>query len=301
MKLTTPTLLSFALLLGSLPAFAGTPINESRSVDATARIDISNVRGSVTVSAWDQARVEITGTLGSGSKGLSVTGGGSRLDIKVEGPEKSGWFDWGSSSRMEDSILDIRVPRDAELTIETVSADISVTGTGGSRLDVSSVSGKIRLDSVAEELEVGSISGTIELSGAGKRAHVDTVSGDIELRANRERMKLETVSGNITASSDSYREFSGSSVSGDIVLRGKPVTDARLDAETMSGDVGVDLPADVSAHIEAETFSGRIRSDFGTVEEPEHGPGRSLDATIGDGNTRVNIETFSGDITIRRD
>ena len=51
----------------------------------------------------------------------------------------------------------------------------------------------------------------------------------------------------------------------------------------------------------AETFSGRIRSDFGTVEEPEHGPGRSLDATIGDGNTRVNIETFSGDITIRRD
>ena len=97
MKLTTPTLLSFALLLGSLPAFAGTPINESRSVDATAHIDISNVRGSVTVSAWDQARVEITGTLGSGSKGLSVTGGGSRLDIKVEGPEKSGWFDWGSS------------------------------------------------------------------------------------------------------------------------------------------------------------------------------------------------------------
>jgi DUF4097 and DUF4098 domain-containing protein YvlB len=202
---------------------------------------------------------------------------------------------------MEDSILDIRVPRDAELNIETVSAEISVSGTAGRLLDVSSVSGKIRLDSTARELEVGSVSGTIELSGQGERAHVDTVSGDIEMRANRETIKLETVSGNINATTDSYREFSGSSVSGDITLRGKPIADARFDAETMSGDVTVDLPASSSTRISAETFSGRIRSDFGSVKEPEHGPGRSLDTTVGAGGGRVTIETFSGDINIRRE
>ncbi len=301
MRLKTLHFLPAALLVASATAIAGSPISESRAVDATARIDISNVRGSVTVSAWDQARVEVTGTLGTGSKGLSISGGGSRLTIKVEGAEQSGWFNWGSNSRMEDSILDIRVPREAELKIETVSAGISVTGTAGRQLDASSVSGKMRLDSTAKEVEAGSISGTIELSGAGERVHADTVSGDIDLRSNRDRMKLETVSGNIVATTDSYREFSGSSVSGDITLRGTPGTDARLDAETMSGDVSVDLPGNVSARINAETFSGRIRSDFGTVREPEHGPGRSLDATIGDGNARVSIETFSGDITIRRD
>jgi len=290
-----------ALLVGTGAALAGSPISETRSVDATARIDISNVRGSVTISGWDQNRVEITGTLGTGSKGLSVTGEGPRLVVKVEAPEQSGWFNWGSSSRMEDSILDIRVPREAELKIETVSAEVSVNGTAGRLLDVDSVSGKIRLDSTARELEIGSISGTIEISGKGERAHVETVSGDIDMRSNRDKLKLETVSGNITVATASYREFSGSSVSGDISLTGSPTADARLDVDTMSGDIRVDFPTSVSARVSAETFSGRIRSDFGTVDEPEHGPGRSLDATVGSGGARVTIETFSGDINIRRE
>lgn len=294
-------LMTVLLLAGSATAFAGTPIQESRDADATARIDIANVRGSVTVSAWQQDRIEITGTLGKGSKGLRIDGSGSRIDIEVEKPESSGWFNWGSSSQMEDSILDIRVPQAAELHIETISAEVTVTGTGGRLLDVSSVSGKIRLDSNARELEIGSISGRIELSGNGERAHVETVSGDIDSRANRERLKLETVSGNIAVSTDSYREFSASSVSGDISLRGKPLDDARVDAETMSGDIRIDAGSDLSARIEAETFSGRIRSDFGKVEEPEHGPGRSLDTSVGDGRARIKIDTFSGDISIRRD
>lgn len=294
-------LMTALLLAGSATAFAGTPIQESRDADATARIDIANVRGSVTVSAWEQDRIEITGTLGKGSKSLRIDGSGSRIDIEVEKPESSGWFNWGSNAQMEDSVLDIRVPQAAELHIETISAEVTVTGTGGRLLDVSSVSGKIRLDSNARELEVGSISGRIELSGNGERAHVETVSGDIDSRANRERLKLETVSGNIAVSTDSYREFSASSVSGDISLRGKPLDDARADAETMSGDIRIDAGSDLSARIEAETFSGRIRSDFGKVEEPEHGPGRSLDTSVGDGRARIKIDTFSGDISIRRD
>ena len=257
------------------------------------------MRGSVTVSVWDEAKVQVSGTLGSGSKGLSITGSASQLEIKVRGPEESGWFNWGSNSRMEDSILDVRVPRQVELNIETVSADITATGIAGRLLDVSSVSGKIRLDSTARELEVGSISGTIELSGSGDRAHVDTVSGDIDLRSTHQEMELETVSGNIMATTESYREFSGSSVSGDIALRGKPTANARMNAETMSGDVSVKLPPSASARLDAETFSGRIRSDFGVVNEPEHGPGRSLETVIGTGDARFTIETFSGDIDIR--
>ena len=300
MKLMSPLMIAL-VLAGSATALAGTPINESRDADATARIDISNVRGSVTVSGWEQNRVEISGTLGKGSKGLRIDGSGSRINIQVEKPESSGWFNWGSNSKMEDSILDIRVPQAAELHIETVSAEVTVTGSSGQLLNVDSVSGKIRLDSNARELEVGSVSGRVELSGSGERAHVETVSGDIDSRANRGRLKLETVSGNIAAATDTYREFSASSVSGDISLRGKPTDDARVDAETMSGDIRIDASADLSARIEAETFSGRIRTDFGKVEEPEHGPGRSLDTTVGGGSARIKIDTFSGDISIRRD
>lgn len=301
MRITTPHSFLLLLLAGSNLALAGTPINESRDIEATARVDISNVRGAVTVSGWDQPRIEVTGTLGDGSKGLEITGGGSRISVKVKGPEDSGWFNWGSRSRMEDSILNIRVPASAELRIDTVSAEITVTGTAGQLLEADSVSGKVRVDSTAREVEIGTVSGSVDLSGHGDRVQVETVSGDIETRSEHGRLKFETVSGNITAATGDYREFTGSSVSGDISIRGKPIGDARISADTMSGDVRLDMPAELSARIDAETFSGRIRSDFGTVKEPEHGPGRSLEATVGDGKARMTIETFSGDITIRRE
>ena len=109
------------------------------------------------------------------------------------------------------------------------------------------------------------------------------------------------MSAHITVAPASYREFWGSSVSGDISLTGSPTADARLDVDTMSGDIRVDFPTSVSARVSAETFSGRIRSDFGTVDEPGHGPGRPLDATVGSGGARGTGGTFSGDINIRRE
>ena len=301
MKTLSAQLFLIFLITSSGIALADTPINESRDVEATARVDISNVRGAVTVSAWDQARVEVTGTLGEGSKGLEITGNGSRLSIEVKGPDDGGWFNWGSSSRMQDTILSIRVPTNAELHIDTVSAEITVTGTAGQLLAADSVSGKVRVDSTAREVEIGTVSGSVDLSGRGDSVHVETVSGDIEMRANHSRLKFETVSGNITAATGDYSEFTGSSVSGDISIRGNPTGNARISADTMSGDVRLDMPGELSARIDADTFSGRIRSDFGSVKEPEHGPGRSLEATVGDGSARMTIETFSGDITIRRE
>lgn len=295
-------LLVLAVLFSSSGVvFAGTPINEIRDLELKGRVEISNVRGSVTVTTWEQPRIAISGTLGSGSKELRITGNASQLEIKVQGPENSGWFNWGSNSRMEDSNLDIKLPRQADIKINVISAEIAVSGNAGQRLEVNSVSGRVRVDSQAKDLELSSVSGSIEIAGSGERCEVETVSGDVNSRARLGVLKFETVSGNINVETGEYRELSTSSVSGDISVRGKPQTNARIDAETMSGDVRIGLPADLSASIRAETFSGSIRSDFGSVKEPTRGPGRSLDVSVGSGDARIKIETFSGDIDLRRD
>jgi DUF4097 and DUF4098 domain-containing protein YvlB len=295
------TLLSCSLLLAvSGAAVAGTPISQTRSVDAHARIDVSNIKGAVTVSGWDKPEVSITGTLGDGAKGLAVEGGGDHLTVKVEPPDKQGWFSWGAESRMGDTTLDLKVPREAEMKIEVVSADVALSGVAGRSLDVNSVSGKLRLDSDAKEVEVDSVSGNVDLTGKAERGHLETVSGNIRARGLGGQIKFETVSGDIDAENGDYREISAGTVSGDINLRGKPTKDARIDVETMSGDVHLYLPADVSAHLRATTFSGSIRSDFGSVKEEEHGPGSNLDATTGSGDARVTLETFSGDVEVRR-
>ncbi len=299
MKHPSLSLCGLALLAFAAPVFAGTPINETRKVDADARIEVVNVRGAVSVTTWDRDEVAVTGTLGDGSKGLEVDGSGSRLSIRVQSAERSGWGWFGSSGRMEDSILDVKVPRRAELKIEVVSAEVAVSGTEGRLVDVDSVSGRVRVDGKPRELELGSVSGSIEADVTSDRLQAETVSGEIRARGAIQRLKFESVSGSISAQSTGYREFNASSVSGDIAIGGKLADDGRLDSETMSGDVRVQLTADASARIHAETFSGRIRSDVGTVKQPEYGPGRSLDATLGGGAARITIETFSGDIDIR--
>jgi DUF4097 and DUF4098 domain-containing protein YvlB len=297
-----PTAIQSALLLllaASGTAVASTPINETRSVNADARIDVSNIKGDVTISGWDKNEVSITGTLGEGVKKLDIDGSGSSLTIKVEPPDKQGWFQWGSESRMGNTTLDLKVPRNAEMKIEVVSADVALSGVAGRSLNVNGVSGKLRLDSDAKEVDVDSVSGNVELTGKAERGHLETVSGNIRARGLGGQIKYETVSGDIDAENGDYREINAGTVSGDINLRGKPTKDARIEVETMSGDVHLYLPADIAARIHATTFSGSIRSDFGKVKEEEHGPGSSLDAQLGN-DGRVNLQTFSGDIEVRR-
>jgi len=192
------------------------------------------------------------------------------------------------------------VPRGAEMRIEVVSADVALSGVAGRALNVNSVSGKLRLDSDAREVEVDSVSGNIELTGKAERGHLETVSGNVRARGLGGQIKFETVSGDVDAENGDYREINAGTVSGNINLRGKPSKDARVDVETMSGDVHLYLPADVSAHLRGSTFSGSIRTDFGSVKEEDHGPGSNLDATVGGGDARINLQTFSGDMEIRR-
>lgn len=291
--------LALSMLLAGI-AHAGTPINQTRSVAADARIDVSNVKGSVTVAAWDRQEVAITGTLGDGVKELLVEGSEHHLVIKVEPPKSGSWFSWGADSRMGPTILDIKAPRGAEMNIEVVSADVTVAGIAGRSLDVDSVSGNVRLDSDAKEVDIDSVSGDVDLRGTSSRAHLETVSGNLRVHGLGGEISMETVSGDIDAEDLAWSGVEAGSVSGDINLRGRPASGARLEVETMSGDVRIEVPAELSARVELSTFSGGIRSDFGSVEEPEHGPGSSLEATIGNGDGTIRAETFSGDIQLRR-
>lgn len=297
------TILTLALAFGShavAALAAGTPINELRDVAADAHISISNVKGEVKVTAWDRNQVQITGTLGEGAKRLAVEGGARDLSIKVEGPEKSGWFSWGSDTRMGPTVLDVRVPHGVALDVDVVSAPLSVSGLAGGKVGVNTVSGRVRLDARSPLVSVDSVSGDVELDAPVQRADVETVSGNVVIPSVSESADVQTVSGGIRVNGGPLRKGEASTVSGDIELGVRLAADATLHVETMSGDVRLDLPADLSAQLSAETFSGNLQSDFGSTERPEHGPGTHLDTRVGTGAGRVTVETFSGDIHIRK-
>ncbi len=294
----------FLVLAIAPAAWAGTPINQSKAVNPDASIEITNVKGSVAVSAWDKPEVSITGTLGEGSRGLTVEGGGAHLTVKVEGADKGkkGWFDWGSDSRLGDSDLQLKVPRGASLDINVVSANVSVDEVAGRSVDVQSVSGRVRLATTAPRLRVDAVSGDVEFAGKAEDTNIQTVSGDVRVRGVGGRLHTETVSGNThVETAQPLREGEASTVSGDIDLRSALAKGGRVHMESMSGDVRVRVPADTSARLRVESFSGTIKSDFGTVKREEFGPGSSLEERLGDGDGELSLESFSGDVTVQRD
>jgi DUF4097 and DUF4098 domain-containing protein YvlB len=297
---TIRLLLPLALLLATGQALADTPINETRPLAADARLSIDNVKGAVNVSAWDQDQVRITGTLGDGARKLEIEGDSHDLSIKVKGPNSSGFLNWGSDSRMGPTVLNVQVPKGINLEIDVVSATASVKGLDGGSIDVDSVSGRVAIDARSRKISVDSVSGNVELSGHAGEAEVDTVSGDVIAPHIGSRGKLETVSGDIRIGGGPFRKLSMNTVSGDIEVSGTLDADGSIDIDSMSGDVSLNLPAALSAKIDASSFSGTLRSDFGTVQEHEHGPGSELKANVGGGNGSITLETFSGDIRLRK-
>ena len=252
-------LICLAGLLLAAPVLAQSPIDESRPLAADGRVTIENMKGRVTVRTWDQPRVRITGSLGEGVEKLDIDGGNQALSIHVRYPETGGWF---SRDRSGPTMLEVTLPARASVSVEGVSADIDVAGTGGRRLQL------------------------------------ESVSGDVLVRAARaDEVRLESVSGDVDAEVES-RDIGVESVSGDAKLDTGLAAGGSIDAESVSGDLTLTLPADSSARRRVESFSGSIRSPVGRVETEEYGPGSHLDARLGAGNGEIRIETFSGDATV---
>jgi DUF4097 and DUF4098 domain-containing protein YvlB len=297
---TTLRYLPLAMLLYAGLACADTPLDLTHPATPKARVSISNIKGEVTVTAWDRNEVHVGGSLGDGARPLAITGSDGDLEIKVQAQGKSGVFNWGSDNAMDSTTLNVQVPRGASLEVDVVSAPLSIDGTDGGTIEVNSVSGKVRIHARTPSLQVDSVSGGIEQSGQADSAELQTVSGDILAPALGDRAELETVSGRVQARGGPWRTFTLSTVSGDVDIAGGVADHGRMDIDSMSGDVQLTLPADVSATIHASSFSGDLRSAFGKAERNEHGPGSELTVQQGSSSAHIGIESFSGDVRIRR-
>ena len=174
----------------------------------------------------------------------------------------------------------------------------------GKSIQVHGVSGTLGVRSDAAEVEVESVSGDVSFAApkanANGHAHLQTVSGNINAKSLGGRVKLETVSGDISLDDAPVQELETGTVSGDVRLHVAPAAHARVHLDSMSGDVRLYVPENLSAHIDASTFSGDIHSDFGKASSKDHGPGSSLETRIGDGEADIEMQTFSGDLELRR-
>lgn len=296
-RLTKAGIVLLLLFAGGI-THADTPIHESRNVASDAKIAIHNVKGGVRVSGWDQNRVQIDGTLGSGAKPLQISGDTHLLTLRVEPANaSSGWFGHDDSN-MGPSVLDVRIPRSAALSVGVVSAPVSVEALSGPSVDINTVSGRVHLSTRSDAVHVGSVSGDVELAGSARKLEVQTVSGDVQAATLTGNASAQTVSGDIVLRAGALSKVDLGTVSGKVQIDAAVAPAAAWKIETMSGDVRVGLPTNTSAQVKADTFSGELHSDFGTPTMSSHGPGSHFGVKLGTGSGAVSIDSFSGDIKL---
>jgi DUF4097 and DUF4098 domain-containing protein YvlB len=296
---------SIAVLLLGICAAAATAHAETSNfekkvaVDPHGVVDISNVAGKIEVSAWDNPEVEVRGEIGPGVDKVDVTTDRGRTSIRVYVPNHT--------FRSASADLRIRVPRDSELDISGVSAEVVTTDVEGT-VQVKTVSGDVKADVYGRSAEIKTVSGDVVLRGRGRGSsfsdiHIATISGNIRVDRTGGDLEATSVSGDMTIRLEPSRNVRVRTTSGDLGFEGKLAKGASVDAETVSGDLTVRATPESGLDYEVTTFSGDIRNCMGAEAErvSKYGPGRRLNGTRGNGGpdeARVRLKTMSGDVEL---
>ena len=271
-------------------------VDRSLEADARGAVEISNVAGTVNVTAWDKSEVHVKAELGENVERLEFERRGDVILVKVHNGR-------GHSGK---SLLTLEIPRDSQLRVNGVSAALKIEGVRGAQR-LNSVSGDIQTQLPGAELEARTVSGRIVAQGADKDAaheantQLATVSGSIRLLGASGAVEAESVSGDITVEGLNINRARFKTTSGDVEFKSSLAANARIEAETINGKLIVDLLGAPNAEFDIATFNGAIDNCFGPQpQSAAFGPGRNLRFNEGAGNARVRLRTLNGAVKLCR-
>ena len=203
------------------------------------------------------------------------------LTVQHERLTWGGLLDW-VGNRKARAVVSISVPADCPVELGVVSADAVVSGISADRTAVKSVSGDITLDGVRSDISA------------------QTVSGDLETRQLAGSLRFSTVSGDLTVVDGASEIVTAETVSGDVTLDVQLGTGGRIDVSSVSGNVTVRVPESTGMRVEVRTMSGSLDSAFDGLSS-ERKPGSSkLRGQVGTGAGQFTAKTVSGDVTLLR-
>jgi hypothetical protein len=280
-------------------AYSSEKFEQRLPVQPHGMVEISNIAGRIDVQGWDNPEVEVRGDIGEGVEKVDFNTDHGHTVIKVRVPNHS--FRGASAD------LRIRMPRDSELDISGVSADVVVVDVEGESM-IKTVSGNIRTDVFGRDAEIKTVSGDVAVRGKGKEGaasaqlHITSISGNIHVDRAGGDLEATTVSGDMSLKMEPSHSIRLRSTSGEIGFEGKLVKGANIDAETVSGDLTVRARPEAGLEYQVNTFSGEIKNCMGVESErvSKYGPGRRLNGSRGtEGDeARIRLKTMSGDVEL---
>lgn len=186
------------------------------------------------------------------------------------------------------------------VNISSTSGNITAIEVKATDMQIESNSGDVILEqlSLDESLDIDSKSGNKKMKDIlCDQVTVDSTSGDtIAERVRVDEMTVDSRSGKVD-----LKELVGgaqiATTSGDINITVlQPSDDYQLSAK--SGSIHLTLPSDTGFELDAEVKSGSIRCDFELSDQEKEE--NSLTGRYGNGDINIDVQTTSGDITIKK-
>ena len=253
-----------------------------------ARLDVNNFGGEIVVHTWNQNSVRVHSNHSNRSS-VNVSTSQSTVVVRTEGRR-------GPPSVVD---LELTVPTWMGMTLGGTYTDISVDGAAGS-VTAESVQGDIEVTGGTGNVELKTVQGGVTLSKTKGHITVNSVQGDLDIQDVSGDVSVETVNGDITLARVDATNLDVNTVSGDVIYDGAIKSGGSYQMSTHSGDVTIVVPPSTNVCGTVETFNGDFDASF-TVDTMRPAKHR-FNFTVGrsTGCARLEVDTFSGDIKLRR-
>lgn len=180
------------------------------------------------------------------------------------------------------------------------SAVVSVTVPAGTRVEVGVIGAGAVVSGISGRTDVRGVSGDSTLVGLTGAVRADTVSGNVEVQALTGDLRFNSVSGDLTVIDGAGGGVHADSVSGDMVLdlaAGKP---ADINLTTISGEIAIRLPDPADAKVEADTASGTVSNAFDDLRVNGQWGTKKITGSLGSGSGTLKATTVSGGLALLR-
>jgi hypothetical protein len=290
-------LAALAVTLLVVAGFTSTPLSAQERIErglaasADATIRVYNLNGSTTIGGWDRDSIAVVAELAPGA-GRFYLAGHEAIKLGVEPPTAGGA---AGPARLE-----IRVPRGSVVWVKAADASIDVDGVEGG-LDLYSVSGSVRVRGAPATVRAESMEGPVSIEATTPWLRAKTASGSIDLAGEVSDLAATSVSGTIRVAAARQARARIESVTGEVVVSGRPSRGGAWEIETHSGAVTLALDPDTDAEIDVHTFGGEVRSTLGRIvnRRIDDLAGSDWSIMAGAGGTSMTVRTFKAPVTIR--
>jgi phage baseplate assembly protein gpV len=276
------------LLLAPLPLSAQQ--TQVRGLPAAANVSIRayNLAGSIRVIGWNRDSVDVRATVARGSR---LYFGGSRTALKL-GVEAE-----AAPGAAPPSELVLRVPAGARVWLKSATASAEVDGITG-EVDVSTVSGNIRVRGEPSLLAAESMEGSLDIGGSVTVLKLKAAGGEIRFDGSAADVSASTVSGDIHLTiAGPVATGRVESVTGSITWAGEVASSGSLDLQTHGAHIQLALPRGQDADIDVSAFSGKVMNGFPSAQRSAPA-GKPVRYVLGAGGAHIAVRSLKGGVTI---